>query len=209
MERARRRAGRDKRDQLVDAAQRLAIKRGLVAPRLKDISEESGISPALVLYYYPEMPDLMAEMLQRVTMEFCERRSEVVFSYAHPATRLAAMISLGCLYPGHREDNGRTVAVLLHVAIYDPQMSELYARFFEGELAIFEQILQEGVADGSFTLRQDPREAAQSCLGLEDLLGFLTLAGIREPSDVEASLRRHAESIVGVELPPSPIPATD
>ena len=67
---------RARRESLRDAAQRVLIKQGVAATRLKDIAAEAGLSPATVLYYFPSITDLQLDVLRRAMDLFYERRRE-------------------------------------------------------------------------------------------------------------------------------------
>ncbi|NUS50865.1 MAG: TetR family transcriptional regulator, partial [Nocardioidaceae bacterium] len=51
-----------RRQELVAAAGRVIVQRGVRGLRVKDVAAQAGISAGLVSYYYPDLGDLRSEV---------------------------------------------------------------------------------------------------------------------------------------------------
>ena len=69
-------AGR--RAQLAKAARRVLLERGAVGVRVKDIADRAGLSPSSVLYYYPDIAELLLEVSRGAMQRYAENRASAV-----------------------------------------------------------------------------------------------------------------------------------
>src|SRR4051794_5774326 len=83
-----------RRRQLTEAARRVLLERGAVGLRVKDVAERTGIAPSTVLYYYPEIADLLLEVGSAAMSRYGERRGEAVRAVDDPVGRLRLAIHL-------------------------------------------------------------------------------------------------------------------
>ena len=67
-----------RRDQLKAAARAVLLRRGAVALRVKDIAEEAGMAPSSVLYYYPDIGDLLLDVARGAMERYAEERATMV-----------------------------------------------------------------------------------------------------------------------------------
>src|SRR6478735_5513978 len=84
-----------RRGQLNAAARRVIAARGIEAVRIKDVADEAGMSPQSVLYYYPDIDQLIEEAIQHVVERFAERRRETAEGIDDPRAALVGMIRAG------------------------------------------------------------------------------------------------------------------
>src|SRR5919197_1300887 len=75
----------ERRRQLVEAARRVLLERGAVGLRVKDVAERTGLAPSTVLYYYPEIADLLLEVGSAAMSRYAERRAEAVRAFDAPS----------------------------------------------------------------------------------------------------------------------------
>jgi AcrR family transcriptional regulator len=97
-----------RRRQLTEAAGRAIIARGAAAVRLKDIAEEAGVTPGAVLYYYPDVDQLLVEVHRTAGERFCDGRMAALDQIADPRQRMLAAISSG-LPTGPHDETVRTL----------------------------------------------------------------------------------------------------
>ncbi|MFI6290811.1 TetR/AcrR family transcriptional regulator [Nonomuraea sp. NPDC050790] len=191
----------ERRAHLIAAARRSVVERGLLGLRLRDVSEEAGMSSGSVLYYFPGLTELLREVHREAVERFCDEREAVVREEADPRRRLSAMISSGL--PGDPRDE---LCVLLYelgaIARRDPACAAAYIKLYERQVGIYAAILQTGAASGAFTLAGDPLEIARNLVTLEDGYGLhLTMAvPTLSPAQAERHLRAYAEGATGVRL---------
>ena len=97
-----------RRRQLTEAAGRAIIARGAGAVRLKDIAEQAGITPGAVLYYSPDVDQLLVEVHRDAGERFCDARIAALDQITDPRLRMLAAIRSG-LPTGPDDDNVRTL----------------------------------------------------------------------------------------------------
>jgi AcrR family transcriptional regulator len=66
--------GRERKQQLIDAAMELFAQRGFAATRISDICERAGVAKGLVYWYFPTKADLFSELVR--TMRQRLRRAQ-------------------------------------------------------------------------------------------------------------------------------------
>ncbi|MCZ0982492.1 TetR/AcrR family transcriptional regulator [Streptomyces diastatochromogenes] len=153
-----RKAGRPRdqtarREALVSAAGRAIAERGLEALRIKDIAEAAGVSQGSVLYYYPELDDLVLEVHRGAVEGYLATRQQAYDEAPadDPAARLRALLNSGL--PGMTDDPVHGLLYELHRrAGRSPGHAELMASLFAREVALYTTALAVGAATGGFTL---------------------------------------------------------
>jgi AcrR family transcriptional regulator len=71
----RQKPGKDRHQEILDAAARVITERGLAETRISDIAEQAGVSPGLILYYFESKDRLLAEALTFANDQFYLRTS--------------------------------------------------------------------------------------------------------------------------------------
>ncbi len=192
----------ERRQDILDAAQRLIEHHDLAALRITDVASELGMTPNAIRYYYKEIEDLLAELCERSNERFYTRRRDVAEALDDAGERLAVTIAAG-LPTGAEDAEWRVIwrAVLAAGFEFDrrPQVSEIYHR----QVGLYQSIFEYGVEQGDFTLTGPPRGLAQTIMALEDYLGYRIVA--RDPAlDRSIALglvRDYAQLVTGVTLP--------
>src|ERR1700712_3607854 len=88
-----------RRAQLVQAASRAVLERGSTNARLRDVADQAGLTSASVLYYYPDMDELLAAVFEQGTQTYIHRRRAAVEAADDSWDRLAACIRSGVPFP--------------------------------------------------------------------------------------------------------------
>lgn len=196
---------KQRRQSILDAAERLVEHQDLALLRISDIATELGLTPNAIRYYYEDIDELFAELCDRSNERFYTRRKSVSESLEDPAQRLAVTIAAG-LPSGSDDAEWRVIwrAVMAAGFEFDrhPAVSEIYHR----QVGLYESIFEYGVIQGRFTLAGKPRDLAQSIMAMEDYLGYRIVA--RDPAINRVTalhlVRGYAQLAVGTELPPTP-----
>jgi AcrR family transcriptional regulator len=190
-----------RRTQLVEAARRAVVERGLAGLRLGDVAEKAGLSPGSVLYYFPTLPELLHEVQREAIDRFCTAREEAVRDEPDPRKRLKAMIKSGL-----PEGPGDELAYLLYelgaFARKDPAYAARYIELYQRQVAIYLGILEAGAATGVFRLAGDALAIARNLVILEDGYGLhMTMAvPTYEPAVAERMIVAYAEVATGGKL---------
>ncbi|NRQ36236.1 TetR/AcrR family transcriptional regulator [Nonomuraea sp. NN258] len=175
----------EKRAELVTAARRAVLERGILGLRLRDVAERARMSAGSVLYYFPSMADLLQEVQRQAVDRFCAAREAAAAREPDPRLRLITTIDSGL--PTGPDDE---LCVLLYelgaYARRDPDYAAQHVRLFERQVTLYAGILDEGAAAGMFTLTREAAVIARNLVALEDGLGLHLLAAA-PPLDAAAA----------------------
>ncbi|MFL5899541.1 MAG: TetR/AcrR family transcriptional regulator [Solirubrobacterales bacterium] len=198
----RRKNQRERRAQLADAARDVLLQRGAIGLRVKDIAERAGMSPSTVLYYYPEIEDLLLEVSRAATDRFAETRARAVRELADPLEQLRLAIRLG-VPTGPDDDESRLLYELDALTGASTAFAALSTAYFDRQAALYEAVLAAGAAAGQFDLAEPLDLAARGLVALEDGLGLQVVLGHPSIDSAEAErvLLAYAAAMVGAALP--------
>jgi AcrR family transcriptional regulator len=165
-----------RRTQLVSAAREVLLERGAVGLRVKDIAERAGLSSSTVLYYYPELDDLLLEVSREAMARYAERRDEAVRALDDPVAQLRRAIELG-VPTGPDDEESRLLYEIDALTGASATFATLSASFFDRQVMLYERVLERGAESGAFDLTADPRSIARALVALEDGLGLQVVLG--------------------------------
>jgi AcrR family transcriptional regulator len=190
-----------RRRELTAAAGRAIIKRGASAVRLKDVADQAGLTPGAVLYYYPDLDQLLVDVHREAGHRFCDARLAVLEDTADPRRQMRAAIRTG-LPTGPEDDAVRTLyemdALVGRSALY----SALAVSFFERQVALYQVILEAGTARGVFALSGASRTIGRNLVALEDAYGLHVLMGDSpiDRAEAERLIVSYASDATGCDL---------
>src|SRR3954449_6553029 len=88
----RRKNQAQRRQQLERAARQVLLERGAVGVRVKEIAERAGLAPSSVLYYYPNLDELLIEVSRGAIERFAGKRAAAVRRVESPPRQLRLAI---------------------------------------------------------------------------------------------------------------------
>ncbi|WP_037854869.1 TetR/AcrR family transcriptional regulator [Streptomyces sp. NRRL S-340] len=189
-----------RRQALVSAAGRAIAERGLEGLRIKDIADAAGVSQGSVLYYYPELDDLVLEVHRGAVESYLESRQRAYDQEpaAGPAARLRALLYSGL--PAMTDDPVHGLLYELHRrAGRSPGHAELMTSLFAREVALYTTALEVGAATGAFSLAASAHDLAHGLVALEDGYGLHVVsrnAALR-PERAQELILAHARAVTG------------
>jgi AcrR family transcriptional regulator len=170
------RRGIESRHGLIAAAREAIRDHGVGGLRIRDIAARAGMSPAGVLYHYPEFADLTVDVHRAAVDDFFSERAQVLDAMADPSSRLVAAIRSGL--PAHPRDETMGLLYELHgVANRSPLHAALMTSLWEREELLFRGLVQSGVDAGVFKPTVAPHLVATALIALEDGLGLHIVSG--------------------------------
>ncbi|MGX1671301.1 TetR/AcrR family transcriptional regulator [Streptomyces sp. NPDC055400] len=187
-----------RREALVDAAGRAIAERGLEGLRIKDIAAEAGMSAGSVLYYYPEMGELVLEVHRGAVERYLAARQGAVDGATGAAARLRALVGSGL--PGGSGDAVHGLLFELHRrADRSSGHATLMASLFAREVALYATVLEVGAAVGEFTLTEPVADLARNLVALEDGYGLHIVSRNAEltPDVARRLLLGYARTVTG------------
>jgi AcrR family transcriptional regulator len=176
-----------------------------VGLRVKDVAERAGLAPSSVLYYYPNLDELLIEVSRGAIERFTERRAAAVRRLDGARDQLRLAIHLG-VPSGPDDVDSRLLYELDAFTGASPAFGILTASYFDRQAVLYESILDAGARNGDFELTADALTIARGLVGMEDGLGLQVV--IAHPaidrSVAEGILVRYAETAIGAGLPELP-----
>ncbi len=155
-----------RRGEIIAAAQRAIVARGLAGLRIKDVAQEAGLSPGSVSYYYRDFDDLLTDVHQDAVDRFYWQRLRAIEAVEEPAGQLIALVRAGV--PADAEDPTCRVLYELHVhAARNRTHAVLMTALYDREVSLYRQVLR--------ALLPDPADAdpvAANAVALEDAYGL-------------------------------------
>ena len=165
MARQRQKNGKDRHQEILEAAARVIPDRGLAETRISDIAERCGVSPGLILYYFESKDRLLVEALTSANDQFYLRLSREMRRMDSARQQLERLVELsvpGLLPEYERLDEWALWIEIWVRALRDPKLAqerEVLDRRWRQSIA---DIIRLGRSTGEFP---DGEDADQ--LGLE------------------------------------------
>ena len=100
----RRKLSDARRRQILKAAVQVIAEKGLCDTGIKDVADQAGTSPALVIYYFGKKDILLAEALSFADEKFYAQTAEAVAEMASARDRLVELVRCSCSV-GEAEDD--------------------------------------------------------------------------------------------------------
>jgi AcrR family transcriptional regulator len=173
---ARRKDQADRRRQLAQAAGRAIIARGIGGVRLKDVAAEAGLSSQSVLYYYPDLRELVEHAIQHTLERFGQRRAAAAAVIDDPRAALISTIEAGL--PAGPDDED--LRILYEAAGYfrdDHTLGDRIRAMTAKQVEVYQRILEQGQARGEFELADTSEAIARNLIALEDAYGLYIIGG--------------------------------
>jgi AcrR family transcriptional regulator len=170
----------ERRLQIIDAAGAVIAQRGVCDARIADIANRLGISPALVLYYFPSKDALLAEALTRRDQRFFEAVAEASKGVERASDRLRMVIEASCPPEPGSERHDSEWHLWLEMwsrSRHDPALGAVRARMDGLFRALIAGVVGEGIATGEFDSSVDPERFAIVLTSLIDGLAIQVILG--------------------------------
>lgn len=176
--------------------------RGLCETRIGDVAEIVGVSPALVLYYFPTKAALLSEALVYLDRLFYEGVSSKLDTASSAEDRLVILIEESCprpMRPGELPDSWVLWPAMWEMSRLDPSLAAARARLDEAWRAQIVSIIEEGIAAGEF----EPVEVKDFSIQLAAMLdGLAVEAMLGDPTVDPARMSELARSFARSVLKP-------
>ena len=178
----------EKRLALLKAAFRVVAEKGFSQVTLDDIAARAGVSKGITLYYFDSKEDLFRELFAWLIDSIHARMRDAVESREDPVEKVRALVALIFPSPSKNRAFFRAYIDFCGLAARKEPFREVGERFYSGCRQIDRAIVEEGMRQGAFAVR-DPAEAASTLRAIFDglMLQWLTEA---EP---EASFEQYRD----------------
>jgi len=176
--------GKDRHQEILDAAARVITDRGLAETRISDIAEQAGVSPGLILYYFESKDRLLAEALTFANDQFYLRTSREIRRIPSAKDQLRRLVDLSV--PGYLPEFGRLDEWALWIEVWvralrDPEMAKDREVLDQRWRSQWADLIRGGQSSGEFGSAEDADELA---LRLATLIDGLAIQVIMNDSEV-------------------------
>ncbi|WP_440063689.1 TetR/AcrR family transcriptional regulator [Streptosporangium sp. OZ121] len=155
-----------RRAELLEAARRVVLERGLASTRVADIARATNVSGGLIHYHFATKDDLITEMLRSTSDSEIQRLKEIV---AGPGTAVQLLDRVLRFYiPASRSDQSWILWVdAWAVGVREEHVRAILLELEGAWIEILSQVISDGVASGEFTC-DDPLGSAERIDGMLD-----------------------------------------
>ncbi len=172
------RTGRDRRtvearrDEMLTATTELLDRIGLAAIRVSDVATSLGVSPALVFYHFGTKDALVADAFAHAVDRDLRKLDQALARGTDPMDQLRRVLRL--YGPTGAATGWRIWIDAWALAQREPVIRKVLRRLDQRWAAALREVIDAGVADGSFTC-PDPAAAVARVSALLDGLSVATL----------------------------------
>ena len=161
-----------RREEILTATTDLLDRIGLAAIRVADVAEELGISPSLVFYHFGTKDTLVADAFAHAVDRDLATLDQATANGTDPLDRLRRVLRL--YGPTGAATGWRVWIDAWALAQREPVIRKVLRRLDHRWSAALLEVIEEGVADGSFSC-PDPQAAVARVSALLDGLSVATL----------------------------------
>ena len=176
----RRKLSDARRQQILKAAVQVIAEKGLCDTGIKDVADQAGTSPALVIYYFGKKDVLLAEALSFADERFYAQTAEAVAGMASARDRLVELVRCSCSV-GEAEDDFDEWVLWLDLwarAAHKPDVARDRQAMDQRWRTTIGEIVRQGQAAGEFA----PVDVAAFALRLAALIdGLAVLVVLKDP----------------------------
>ncbi|MGC5010412.1 TetR/AcrR family transcriptional regulator [Streptosporangium sp. DT93] len=155
-----------RRAELLEAARRVVLERGLASTRVADIARATNVSGGLIHYHFATKDDLITEMLRSTSDSEVQRLREIV---AEPGTAVQRLDRVLRFYiPASRSDQSWILWLdAWAVGVREEHVRRILLELEGSWIEILGLVISEGVASGEFAC-DDPVGSAERIDGMLD-----------------------------------------
>jgi len=160
----------ERRAQILEATQEVALERGLAHLRVADVAAHLGISSGLVHYHFSSKDELLVEMLRQMAATDVARLRETMAASGDPVDRLDRVLR-EYLPTARRDESWALWIDWWDEALRSEALATISSEFDTAWVAILEELIESGVEDGVYDCK-DPHGAAWRLSALLDGLAI-------------------------------------
>lgn len=177
--------------------------------RVKDVAEYAKLAPSSVLYYYPDIAELLLEVSRGAMERYTDERARAVRAVTGAPAQLRLTISLG-VPTGPEDEESRLLYEIDALTGTSPAFDLLSSSFFDRQVHLYTTLLETGAARDEFKLARPAETLARGFVAMEDGLGLQVVIGHPgiDAAEAERVLLAYGSSATGIDLATVPL-ATD
>lgn len=182
-----------RRDQILDAAERLVAERGWPETTFADLCKAAGISNGVLTYTFKDKEEILLALWERMSERYAARLADEL---AQPAPIADALANLACSAARKSDSERRLFLLVLHYlaeATSNPEIAASMRDLFAKSRGIVAERLRLGIERGEVrALHADAAAALLQWVGMGLSIGLATgAADPRAESELSALIQRY------------------
>lgn len=179
------RSGGDKRERILDAAERVFARSGFYQSRVSEIARDAGVADGTIYLYFKSKDDLLISLFESRMERVNQRMAAALAGLATPTEKLMALVRT---HLGLVRDQPELAEVLTIELRQSTKFMKEYANPRFGEfLKLVASVIAEGQACGELAATVPPPHAARMIFGIVDELALAWLLGRGENFDLDVA----------------------
>lgn len=157
----------ERRNEIIDTAEQLFNARGYEQTTVSDIVKQVGVAQGLFYYYFKSKEEVLEAIAERYATQFINTLSAIA---ANPSLNPPAKLReiLHSVFKLAKGNEG--VVATIHQASYEPIHEKVAVSIINKLVPVFTEIVQEGIDQGCFLIRDAAVTVEVVFLGLERYL---------------------------------------
>ncbi|SKA10647.1 transcriptional regulator, TetR family [Enhydrobacter aerosaccus] len=192
-----------KRQEILAAAIRCALRSGLKGTSTSDICAEAKISPGHLYHYFENKDAIFAGLAETKLNELTERLRRNIEAGGATLEAISAAVRAASEASWHRDEYA-LVFEMLAEAVRSPAMASLLRKTGDAMRAVLANAFREGQKNGEFDKTLDPALASAAVLGMIDAAKAFAL---RYPETSRAERAAFLDLLMARLLAPGSCPA--
>ena len=180
----------DRRERILEAACRAIARDGSRRVRLQDIAVEAGVSKALLHYYGESREQLLADTFEFGDERARKRVKQEIAGGGTGSERLRTLLHLYFADEKEVREDWMIWSEFSASAVFDAELGAKMRRAFADWSAWLQQIVREGIRDGSIISDMPAEEVVADLTALVDGLGLQLVRGLMSAEQARQALDR-------------------
>lgn len=166
------RLARERKKQILDAAERVFAERGFDKARMDDIVQESGLSKGALYWYYKSKDAIIRALLDRVFISEMQGAEQLVELDASASERLKLFVEYVVREYKRFEKLLPLAYEFIALAYRSKAVRESLVGYYEHYADLIAEVIEQGVNRGEFK-PCDPRNASVALIGMYEGIALL------------------------------------
>lgn len=161
----------ERRQQIIDGATEVLIEKGIVASRMNDFIEASGLSKGGVYHHFSSKEELMIGVLTHLLVINAESMQAIPDTGSAREQLILLLQEYEKVIASLAQYN-RLLLDFFVLAPHTPEVSELFKQGYLSFLAKLSGLIQQGIDEGEFKASTNPEAIARGLQALYDGMGM-------------------------------------
>lgn len=189
----------ERRRQLLEVGRRCFARLGYVQTTTALIAKEAGCSEPVLYRHFCSKRELFHVILIEAFEDSRRRFDRLIAERRNGAEKIVALVAD---FPVHNEERRELFRMIetAHGSTDDLRTAELMREYYDGYVAVLDELVNEGVRDGS--IRSDVSGRTLAWFLIMNGIGFCLLSGLDAPVLAEPKFRAEMVQVVASLLAP-------